>query len=66
MTKVVSQNQIVIIEIVARVHAHVRGKLTAHGDFHVRVQQRDFDSLDLLPVRSNDAETVFGSLRVRC
>ncbi|MCY1517728.1 hypothetical protein D9M68_524250 [compost metagenome] len=51
----VAGDQLGVVEVVARVHAHALRQAAAHGDFLVLVEQRNLDAVDLVRVRRDDA-----------
>ncbi len=55
----VAQNQTVVVEVVAGIHTDTGGKMTAHVDFELRIEQRDFYAVDFFLMRADDAETIF-------
>ena len=58
--KPIAGNQLGVVEIIARVHAHathcIGGQAPAHGDFPVFVQQRNLDAIDLVGVCVDDVQ----------
>jgi hypothetical protein len=42
----VAQDQAVVVEVVAGIHADSGRKLAAHGDFEIGIEQRDLDAVD--------------------
>ena len=55
-TEAVAGDQLGVVEVVARVHAHARRQAPAHGDFLVLVEQRDLDAVYLAGVGGDDAQ----------
>ena len=53
----VAQNEPLVVEVVARVHAHAVGEPAAHRDLALRVEQRDFYPVNLRSVLADDRET---------
>ena len=44
---IVAKDELVVVEVVAGVHADVCGEALAHFDFEVGAEERDFDAVDL-------------------
>ena len=52
----VAGDQLRVVEVVARIHAHALGELAAHDDLLVLVEQRDLDAVDLGGMRVDDRD----------
>ncbi len=63
--RVVAQDQPVVVEVVAGVHAHAGGQPSAHMDLLLGVEKRDLYAVDLGAMRLDQRETDFhGGARV--
>ena len=60
--RTVAEDEAVVVEVVAGVHADVGGELGAHGDFEVGVEEGDFDAVDFGGVGADNAEAVLRGL----
>ena len=52
----VAGDQLGVVEVVARIHAHALRQPAAHDDLFVLVEQGDLDAVDLGGVRIDDAD----------
>jgi len=59
----VTQDQTVIVEVVAGIHADTGGKTTTHVDFKVRIEERDFYPVNFFFMRADDVEAIFCRFR---
>ena len=57
-----AEDEAVVVEVVAGVHADAGRQLRAHGDFEIGVEEGDLDAVDFGDVRAKDAEAVLRGL----